>query len=998
MLSILLLSLRHPTIDAATADRTNHWAFIPPIRTTPPVPRRQHWIQNAIDSFVLERLEKEQLAPSDAAEPQVLHRRLCLDLTGLPPTRAETATFVQAFQKDPQGAISHRVDQLLASPRFGEHFAARWLDLARYADTSGFQGDPFRSMWRWRDYVIEAFNQNMPFDQFTIEQLAGDLLPNPTLDQRLATGFNRNHRFNTEFGSINEEWLVENVIDRVETTSAVWLGLTMGCGRCHDHKYDPISQTEFYQFFAFFNNLPERGVFWDGIDPAFGPSLRAPTPADQEKWTRLEARVQQRQRDVQEVQESEALKDERRSWERRRQRRFETELQPRLQTGPPERNARQPAFLFPTGQLLHLPLDGTLGARFGTRTTLTNLTASSTNQIATNIQAVFSHFQEVTQRVDFARTVQIETPSFPAFGEGLLGQALRLDGSGPSLVLRGVLDQDRATVSFWLRPEQADGVILHKLGKQELFPIGFLLSLTNGSLHLEVHHKIFEFDATMVPIELTTPSALPLNQWTHIAFTLDGKRRNRGPTLFVNGQAQNLEPIKASARSLNTLSNAEPLLVGGPVGSPGMRGWLDDFRWFDRALSDQEVALLASLPQATALAKPARRRTPEDRSQADAFYRAFVSPLLATQQLAVVKAAAERDAFTKELPEVMVMAERSATPTARVLFRGQYDAPREPVQAGIPAFLGKLPSSTAPNRLDLARWLVATNNPLTARVFVNRLWEQIFGTGLVRTSENLGTQSEAPSHPELLDWLAADWMQRGWNIKDLVKQIVTSATYQQSSVSTPELRERDPDNRLLARGPRFRLPAEAVRDGALLVSGSLVERLGGPSVIPYLPGEKPKDKDPAQLYRRSLYSLWQRTRFNPSLATFDAPAREACTVKRPRTNTPLQALALMNEVTFVEAARRLAERTLRADPSVDGRIQFAFETALARSPSPEELGALRRILDAQLVRFRSDRLAAEDLVNVGASAPDPKLVPQELAAYTLLASTLMNLDEFITKE
>ncbi|MBL9169760.1 MAG: DUF1553 domain-containing protein [Verrucomicrobiales bacterium] len=991
----LLLGLPQPGT-AQGPSGTNHWAFTPPSRPTPPAPRQTNSVQSPIDAFVRARLEVENLQPAPPAAPETLHRRLCLDLTGLPPSPEETSNFVRAFRQDPRQAVSDRVDQLLASPRYGEHMASRWLDLARYADTSGFQGDPFRSMWRWRDYVIESFNRNLPFDQFTIEQLAGDLLPNPTLNQRLATGFNRNHRFNTEFGSINEEWLVENVIDRVETTSAVWLGLTMGCGRCHDHKYDPISQTEFYQFFAFFNNLPERGVFWDGNDPAFAPSLRAPTPADQEKLAALEATVQEREAEVRRMETSLMLSHEQQAWERRRSRQFRRELQPHLEVDMAVGPNRVQSFLFPTSQVLHLPLDGSLAGRFGTRTTLTNRTQITTNQVTDVIQSIISNSQEITQRVAFAKTVAVRSPVQPEFGDGAVGQSLRLSGLEPALALSGVLDQDRATLAFWLRPEVPSGVILHKLGRQELFPIGILLTLTNGHLHFEAHHKIFEFDATMVPLEMTSNLQLPLHEWTHIALVLDGKRRRRGPTLFVNGQAQQLEPIKASARGLSTLVNAEPLTIGGGGGQAGLRGWVDDLRWFDRALTDREVRLLAAIPQAMALSSSPLQRSPQEQIQAGSFYRTFLSSSLATQHVALAEAVAKLEEFQKDLPEVMVMAERPEPATARVLFRGQYDAPREQVSANIPASLGTLGPSASPNRLHLARWLVSTNNPLTARVFVNRVWEQLFGIGLVRTSEDFGTQAEVPSHPELLDWLAVDWMQGGWDIKSLLKKIVTSATYQQSSSCSPALRERDPENRLLARGPRFRLPAEAIRDLALAVSGSLVEQVGGPSVTPYLPGDKPKESP--QLYRRSLYSLWQRTRFNPSLATFDAPSREACTVKRPRTNTPLQALALMNEVTFVEASRRLAERTMRANATLDGRIAFMVQTALGRPPETQELAALRRITESQLERYRSNRIAAEDLVAVGASKADPSLNVQELAAYTLVASTLMNLDEFITKE
>lgn len=684
-----------------------HWAYEAPQRPALPTVTNGTWCRNPIDRFVLARLEREGLKPAPPAPKEILIRRVTLDLTGLPPTPAE----IDAFLADPSPqAYEHLVDRLLASERYGERMASDWLDAARYADTNGYQNDFARSMWLWRDWVIRAYNRNMPFDRFTIEQVAGDLLPNPTLDQRIATGFNRNNRTVTEAGSIDAEWRVENNVDRVETTSAVWLGLTMGCARCHDHKFDPFTQKDFYRLFAFFNRLAEQGVYTEtpGNVP---PLVKVPSAQQKVRMRQLNAAIA----------------------------------------------AAQIAF-----RRIHRPL-----------------------------------------------------------------------------------------------------------------------------------------------------SLFPLPGWS------------------------------------------------------------------------------AFLPEPAALAQ----------------FRIAAARLASLQK--------EKADLDKAIPTVMVMQDSPHPPDTYVLKRGRYDMPdrSEKLRPDVPAYLTPLPPGAPHNRLGLAMWLVDPRNPLTARVTVNRYWQSYFGIGLVKTTEDFGVRGEAPSHPDLLDWLASEFVRTGWNVKAMQRLIVTSATYQQSSDVSDELAHRDPENRLLARGPRFRLAAEAVRDNALAISGLLTEKLGGPSVKPYQPaglweelaggaGEGPYVQDKgAKLYRRSLYIYRKRTVPHPVLGTFDAPSREICRVYRTRTDTPLQALELMNDVTYVEAARELGTRmmTQGAKTSAD-QVTFAFRRATGRRPRADELRVLTRGLERYRRLYHADTRAAEQLVHHGDAPVDPKLNAADLAACTATASVILNLDETITKE
>ena len=919
-----------------------HWAFVPPRRPALPPVRNTAWPRTAIDRFVLARLESEGLTPAGEAARETLIRRATLDLTGLPPSPAE----VDAFVRDPAAdAYETVVDRLLASPRFGERMASRWLDAARYADTNGYQSDGERTMWRWRDWVIDAYNRNRPFDRFTIEQLAGDLLPTPTLDQLIATGFNRNHRGNGEGGIIPEEYAVEYVVDRVETTATVWLGLTMGCARCHDHKFDPISQQEFYRVFAFFNNVPERGkAIKFGNSPPYIPT---PTPRQQRELRELDeriARAEARFREL-ECQLDRAQAD----WERA------------------VAGARLGDWAPSDGLLAHFPLDRDLAGQ--------------------------------------PRSLQFQDGS-PSFARGRLDGAAVFDGrccvDAGNVAPFGFYD--KFTCAAWIRPDaQRGGTILSRMTDKPQAD-GYALALERGKVQVNLVKRWLD-DA----IRVETERAIEPGAWHHVAFTYDGSRVAEGIKIYVDGQPQ---PLTVLLDDLNqSFQTTEPLRIGGGGGPEGrFVGAIDDVRVYNRALATDDVAVLATTDSIAAIAaRPRRERTPAQSRKLRDYYLAEEAPesiKQAWRALGALRAARVR--LVESFPTTMIMRERPEPRVTHVLRRGAYDKPGEVVSPGVPASLPPLPAGAPADRLALARWLVCADNPLTARVAVNRLWQMLFGTGLVKTAEDFGTQGERPSHAELLDWLATELVRRDWDVKALLRTMVTSATYRQASRVTPELMLRDPENRLLARGPRVRLPAETIRDQALAASGLLVERLGGPSVRPYQPaglwkelagGDDYKPDTGADLYRRSLYTFWKRTIAPPSMMNFDAAGRETCIVREVRTNTPLQALNLLNDVTFVEAARALAERVLKQEHLADeARIDLAFRLALARRPSAAESALLRRDLGTHRDHYRKDRAAAYRLIHTGESRPDEALEPAELAAYTATCSVILNLDEAITKE
>jgi mono/diheme cytochrome c family protein len=934
-----------------------HWSFLPPQRPAVPAVRDAGWGRNPIDAFVLARLEREGLAPSPEADKAILIRRLTLDLTGLPPTPDE----VDAFLSDAaENAYEQVVDRLLQSPRYGERMATRWLDAARYADTNGYQSDGERSMWRWRDWVIDAYNQNLPFDRFTLEQLAGDMLPHPTLEQRIATGFNRNHRGNAEGGIIPEEYAVEYVVDRVETTGTVWLGLTIGCGRCHDHKFDPITQKEFYQLFAFFNNVPEHGkAVKYGNSP---PMIKAPTREQQQQLAEVERQIAAAESRVAALEPELAAVQAK--WEQT------------LEAADPI------AWSLPQTPLVELAFDG--DTRDGGRTP-----------------------QDAAPRV--GKFIEGE----PAFGAGHLGQAAEFDGQR-YLEVGDVANfgyYDKFSCAAWVYLKGDGGAIVSRMTDTSGSD-GWGLHVENGKVQVNLVKRWLD-DA----IRVETEAALPPNEWHHVCMSYDGTRLARGIAIYFDGKPQK---FKAHVDELNqTFNNSEPLRIGAKGTGERFHGYLDDVRVYDVALPPESVEILATADSINDIAalSPLHRSAPQI-AKLRSYFLEHAAPEAvrdATRQLA--DARQQRATLVEGFPTTMVMEEMPAPRPTHLLKRGEYNNPGERVTPGVPASLAPFPAGAPLDRVGLAQWLVDPSNPLTARVAVNRSWQMYFGTGLVKTVDDFGSQGEWPSHPELLDWLATEFMSpsfgpgafeaKKWDVKRLQKLIVMSATYRQSSKLTPALLQKDPDNRLLARGPRIRLSAEMIRDQALAASGLLVEKIGGPSVLPYQPpglwkeltGTDFTQDHGEKLYRRSMYTFWKRTVAPPSMMTFDASGREACSVRETRTNTPLQALTLMNEVTFVEAARALAQRAMNeSGPSPEARLARAFRLVLARQPKPAELKILLGGFERHLARYREQPSAALELVGVGESPRDESLPPPELAAYTAIAGLILNLDEAITKE
>ena len=935
---------------AEGAEWKQHWSFITPTRPDVPDVSERGWVANPIDAFVLARLDREKLKHGPPAEARTALRRLAFDLTGLPPS----AELIRAFDKNRgDEAWEHAIDTLLASEAYAERMAIRWLDAARYADTSGYQSDGPRYMWRWRDWVIEAFHNNKPFDEFTVEQLAGDLLPNPTLDQQIATAFNRNHRGNAEGGIVPEEFQVEYVVDRVDTTATIWLGLTMGCARCHSHKYDPITQKEYYQVYAYFNNIPEYGrALKEGNSK---PWIKAPTRAQQRQLKQLERKTDA----------AEALLATK-----------QRELGAQLVAW--EKSHREAKTVDPIQDW----------------TVTESLVASVPPK---TLSGFHRDAGEELPSLTVRKQGKVETVA------GRVGLAVRLSGDGHleagNVGKFGYFDQ--FSFGAWVyQDEHRDGTIVSKMVLVNRGG-GYNLHVTDrGTVQVNLVKRWLDDS-----LRVETLKSIPTGRWVHLFATYNGMRTSDAIRIFIDGRPvahqANLDGINQSFVS------DEPLRVG--AGNSNFHGAVADARVYSRRLLPYEVRIIAeATPTSAIVSMPRGKRSPNQRFKLVQYFQHVAGP----KDLRVAFASA-RDArrelrqFRRDIPSVMVMEESGIPRETHFLIRGQYDRPGERVSAGVPSWLPALPQGAAKNRLTLASWLVREDHPLTARVTVNRFWRDLFGTGLVKTTEDFGAQGERPSHPELLDWLAVDFVESGWDVKRLIKTIVMSNTYRQSSRVSPELLQRDPENRLLARGPRFRLPAEMIRDQALAISGLLTRKVGGPSVKPYQPeglwSEIASDTEYAlakgdDLYRRSLYTYWKRTVAPPMMMTFDASGREMCEVRQTRTNTPLQALNLMNDVTFVEAARVLAQNVFHAAKSDDARFRWAFQKVTARGPSKQESEILLASLGHYQKLFAGSPESAKSLIAYGASPVDEKIPPAELAAWTTICSTLLNLDETVTKE
>ncbi|QDU50234.1 DUF1553 domain-containing protein [Gimesia panareensis] len=952
-----------------------HWAFIPPQRPAVPQVKNQAWVRNPIDAFVLARLEREGLAPSPEADQSTLIRRLSLDLTGLPPALPAQKEF---FEDESPQAYERLVDRLLASPHYGERMALEWLDAARFADTSGYQTDGERHMWRWREWVIDAFNSNKPFDQFTVEQLAGDLLPNPSLDQLVATGFNRNHRANSEGGIIFDEYLLEYAVDRVETTGTVWLGLTVGCARCHEHKYDPISQKEFYQLIAFFNNIPERGRAIKYGNAA--PFVTAPTKEQQQTLNNLDQEIKSLEQKLQDA--APELKRLQKQWE-------QTHPAAALELKYPQRKL---AYRIDFNGDLKLQVIGKQQLDFYANRTNASSDVELYGQDESTGKAQFEPADE-GQALHLDGTEKHEAKELKLNGK----KPMHVNGDAKPILS----DKDPFSMVFRVKPEQPHGTILASLTPQQ-DESGFRIFLKKGRLHINMGPRWLD-DAIL----LESTGKLKLNDWSHVVLTYAGNSQARGFQLYVNGEPQELKA------KLNYLTGGfafpAPFVFGAYHDRDYFRGLIDDFRIYRTRLTSDWVALdrvSQSVPQILTI--PADQRSAGQQQKVQLYFMTYQAPTEYRLPFFNLRTLREkRNALTRSLPTSMVMRERKAHKPTFVLMRGEYDKPGEPVTAGIPASLGALPEDLPRNRLGLARWLVDPANPLTARVVVNRYWQMYFGNGLVKTTEDFGSQGSWPTHPELLDWLATEFIRTGWDVKRLQKLIVTSATYRQSSHVTSELLKVDPENQLLARAGRLRLSAEMIRDQALFVSGLLRPEIGGPSVKPYQPQGVWKEiasqtYEPGtgdDLYRRSMYTYWKRTVPPPAMATFDAPTRETCIVKRSRTNTPLQALALLNDVTYVEASRKLAERMLNLKTEEPAeRIRFAMRVVLAREPSEREREIFLKGWERYRNRFEQQPEAARQYLDVGESRPAKRYDPAEHAAYTVIASLILNLDETINRE
>ncbi|HEY3898604.1 MAG TPA: DUF1553 domain-containing protein [Chthoniobacter sp.] len=913
-----------------------HWSFVAPQKAEIPKPDPTVGVvRNVIDNFVLDHLTKENLQQAPEADKNRLLRRVTLDLTGLPPTPQEIDAFLADQAPD---AYEKVVDRLLASPRYGERMVWEWLDAARYADTNGYQGDPTRAMWYWRDWVIKALNENMPFDQFTIEQLAGDLLPDGAdtadgrkntfmaswvqdakLDQLIATGFHRNHMINGEGGRIPEESRVEYVMDRVETTGTVWMGLTLNCCRCHDHKFDPVKQREYYQLSAYFNSIEESG----GNDAGgyAKPIISLASPEQQAKVDAAKAAETAANKERADLEKG--LREEQPAWEES------------LVDGAKLASVEW-----------HPLVPNELSSEKG---------ATLTQQADGSVLASGSNPE--TDEFVFGATTSLRNPT-----------AVRLE----------------------VLPD--DSLASHGPGRAP-----------NGSWVLSEFQMLGEGK----PVELVAAHADFEQPGWPLANALDGKDETGWGTWPQVGKPHEAVfemKTKFKVRSSSDVRDAM-LLFRLQFRSAHKQHVIGKFRI---SITDSPAVLLRPVPEEVkaAVAVESAKRTDAQKKTISDFYLASDSRLIVAKKKAD-DAKAARERIERETPRTMVMRDRPEPRDTYILVKGAYDKYADKVEHGTPAFLPPLPPDAPKNRLALARWLVSPEHPLTARVIVNRYWQTFFGRGIVKTTGDFGLQGDKPTHPQLLDWLARDFIDSGWDVKRMMRMIVTSATYRQSSVIPAGMAERDPENKLLARGPRFRIPSWMLRDQALAASGLLVEKLGGPPVKVYQPANIWEDASFGQikytqdhgdaLYRRSLYIFWRRI-VAPTLF-FDVANRQQCTVNAGRTNTPLHALVTMNDVTYIEAARALGERMLKQGGDTDAeRLRYGFRLCIARFPTEKE----STLLTSSLARFRqeyaNDEDSAKKLITTGESKPDPNLPPRELAAHTGLALLLLNLDETLTKE
>ena len=922
-----------------------HWAWVPPADQVP-VPEVQHkdWARNEIDRFILSRLEQQKINPSPEADKLRWLRRVTFDLTGLPPSSEE----LDAFLADHTESAHERVvNRLLASPRFGERLAVPWLDAARYADSYGYQSDQMSPTWPFRDWVVNAFNRNQRFDEFLTEQLAGDLLPHATRRQKLATAFSRLHRQTNEGGSIADEWRNEYVSDRVHTFGTTFLALTFECSRCHDHKFDPITQKDYYSLSAFFNSIDEYGLYlWGAPNHVPTPTLLLPTPEEESKLAATTQALDTASNQVSQMMLA-----------------AEADFKAWLAKPEPGTNS---------GLVAHYSLDEL------------NKDNQFTDEL--NAKGLSSGLRHNTA------------------AEGKIGKAVQFTGDdeitfpNPAGSLHA---WEQYSLTFWLQvPHRlTNAIILHRTDGTDTGFWGTELSLEDGKLFFVI--KRF-WPGNALAIEST--AQLPFDQWVQVGVTYDGSGQAGGIGLFLNGQTTPSEVVRNHLYK-SPQNGGGGITFGGRMRTTGLKeARLDDLRIYDRTLSALELAEAfqpGTLATALATAGEDQRRE---------YFQLALSPKI--REAMKARSAALKSWLDTATPvqETSVMEELPAPRPAYLLARGRYDAPKTDqtrVPRTVPAVLPTLPSDYPNNRLGLAKWLTDPRHPLTSRVAVNRFWQMIFGRGLVATTENFGVQGSPPTHPELLDWLARDFINSGWDVKALLKKMVLSATYRQDSRPRSDLTN-DPDNLLLARGPAQRLPAEMIRDTALAASGLLVTEMGGPPVSPYQPGDLWREsnsmspayqqgKGPA-LYRRSLYTVWKRTAPMPNMMAFDATSREVCVVRRNPTATPQQAFVLLNDTQFVEACRVLAEKTLHeGGEDAAQRVRYMFRRLAGREPDPRERSLLADLIAEQSTLFALEPERAEKLIAVGDRKRDPALNPIQLAALTEMAQAILNLDATVWK-
>ena len=1145
-----------------------HWAFTTPSRPTPPDVKNGDWVRNPIDAFILSRLEKEGLHPASEADKRTLIRRLSLDLTGLPPTREEIHQFVADDSPD---AYEKVIDAFMAKPEYGEHLSRFWLDVARYGDTHGLHLDNYREMWPYRDWVIEAFNKNMPFDQFTIEQLAGDLLPEPTLEQKIATGFNRCHVTTSEGGSIDEEYYVQYAIDRADTTSTVWMGLTVGCAQCHDHKYDPITQKEFYQLYAYFNNITENAM--DGNRKDSPPVVKLPTPEQEAELAAFDEQIAeldgQTKAPIPEIDATQI------AWENRIPR--WTTLKPTslsskggatleilednsiLASGTnPEQEIYEVIAELPPGKWSAVRLEGLTheslpkggvgrsdnsnvvltdfavfiappaeeDSETPSETESTDIEANAETQAETGstVDADAEAQAESTPTVDADAEVQTESET-PADTETQTESASTEDASVEGETESTDPDDPWTPIQVvhaWADHEQAlgennlDGVVSNAIddkpetgwaldrrreNRQAIFLVAAPFGAEGGRLKIRLKHEYdlrqkqlgrFRLALTDTTTIYPIGSKITPGDW-HAAgpFTAEHgnlafyqvyepetKNVNTGDTFEVTGKTLKWEKQthwvdeqvhndivgENSAtylfRNIASTTQQKALLYIGS--NDALKVWMNGTELLAKNVqrdvaADQEqvqvnlkpgnntlllkvvnysgpsgfyfriesappmvpsnIVDIAGMPrgeretaQTEQIRDHYRKNITLDKTVNENAKRAFADLQTLFADLSEVQG--KRNTLDASVTTTLVMQEREEPRGAYVLARGEYQNREEQVYPQTPTVLPTMPEDAASNRLGLAKWLLSPEHPLTARVAINRFWQNVFGTGIVKTSEDFGTQGTPPVHPELLDWLATEFIASEWDIQAMLKLMLTSATYRQSAQVTPEKLERDADNALLSRSPRYRLDAEIVRDNALALSGLLYSKIGGPSVKPPQPdglwkavgftGSNTdtfvKDTGADKVYRRSLYTFWKRTAPPPQMNILDAPSREACTIRRERTNTPMQALMLMNDPQFFEAARALAERTIKdGGETPEARIAYIFEMATARLPKPKEEKLLLETFQAHYQELEADPEAAKVLIAVGESSPDETLDAVEVAAWTMIANLILNLDEVLNK-